>query len=391
MQPSSNARERRREGRAEKVPGLLPPSNPWIRKLHFTSYRELCPIQDLLPRHLPLVRLDANENGLGPSPLALEAIRRAAAESHRYPEIAGEGLRELVASELGASPEQIVLGNGSTELLELLFHVYVRSRQEEVVVPRYSFPLYELLAQRVGCRVRLAPDRSFSVDLEGLRRAITPRTRLVFLANPNNPTGTRVDNAALLEFAESLPPRVLLALDEAYADFLEHPPDLVAAVRDGVPIVALRTFSKLHSLASLRIGYALAPREIARAIQKVSLPTNTNGLAHQAATAALRDRLHQKESKETVRIGRLFLEQCFGELGLGWLPSTANFVMVRIPQAEEVWKALVRRGILVRSLESWGLPGWLRVTVGRPEELSQFAGGLHAAIREVRPRQRALA
>ncbi|WP_018290590.1 histidinol-phosphate transaminase [Verrucomicrobium sp. 3C] len=390
MQPSSNADQRGGESEAEKVAGLLPQPNPWILQLHFTSYRELCPIQDLLPRDLPLVRLDANENGLGPSPLALEAIRRAAEESHRYPDIAGEGLRALIASELGASPEQIVLGNGSTELLELLFHVYVRSRQEEVVVPRYSFPLYEILAQRFGCRLRLAPDRNFSVDLESLRRAITPRTRLVFLANPNNPTGTRVDNAALLDFAKSLPPRVLLALDEAYADFLEHPPDLVAAIRDGAPIVALRTFSKLHSLASLRIGYALAPREIARAIQKASLPTNTNGLAHEAATAALRDGPHQKQSKENVRVGRLRLERGFEELGLDWLPSSANFVMVRIPQAEEVWKALVRRGVLVRSLEGWGLPGWLRVTVGSPEELLQFFGGLPAAIREALPRQRVL-
>lgn len=369
----------------------MPTPNPWILKLHFSSYRELWPIQDLLPSHLPLIRLDANENGLGLSPLALEAIRQAATESHRYPEISGEGLRELVAVQLGAAPEQIVLGNGSTELIELLFHVFLRSRQEEVVIPRYSFPLYGILAQRFGCRVQIAPDRNFSVDLENLGRAITPRTRLVFLANPNNPTGTRVENAALLEFAKSLPPRVLLALDEAYADFLEDPPNLVAAIRDGAPIVALRTFSKLYSLASLRLGYALASHEIARAIQKASLPTNTSGVAHKAAIAALNDRHHQKQSKETVRVGRLRLERCFEELGIDWIPSAANFIMVRIPQAEEVWKALVRRGVLVRSLESWELPGWLRVTVGRPEELLQFAGCLHAAIREVHPRQPALA
>ncbi len=368
-----------------RAPRFLPPFNPWVGKLHFSSYRELCPIQDLLPRHLPLIRLDANENALGPSPLALEAIRSAASETHRYPEIAGEGLRELVAGELGVDPEQIVFGNGSTELLELLFHVFLRSRQDEVVVPRYSFPLYEFLAQRLGCRVRTAPDRNFTADLESLIGAITPRTRLVFLANPNNPTGTHVDPVALLDFAKRLPPHVLLAIDEAYADFLDHPPAIVRAMREGAPIVALRTFSKLYGLASLRIGYALAPGEIARAIQKVSLPTNTSGFAQRAAAAALRDRSHQRASKKCVQEGRLRLERSFRELGLSWVPSTANFVMVRLPHAEEVWNELVRRGVLVRSLQSWGLSGWLRVTIGSPEELRQFAGGLQAVLREDRP------
>ncbi|VVM05405.1 histidinol-phosphate aminotransferase [Methylacidimicrobium cyclopophantes] len=358
----------------------LPPPNPWIRKIHFSSYRELLPIQDLLPRHLSLVRLDANENGLGPSPLALEAIREAAAEAHRYPEIAGEALRESLASEFHVTPKQIVLGNGSTELLELLFHAFLRNRREEIVVPRYSFPLYEMLAQRFGCRVRVAADRNFAVDLESLRRTISPRTRLVFLANPNNPTGSRVENGELLAFVKSLPPGVLLAIDEAYADFLEDPPPLGAAIRDGAPIVALRTFSKLHSLASLRIGYALAPQEIARAIQKVSLPTNTNGLAQRAAAAALKDRHHQRQSKEAVWIGRLRLQRCFRELGLDCIPSSANFVMVRIPHAENVWKGLVQQGVLVRSLKSWKLSGWLRVTVGRAEELQRFEEALQTAL-----------
>lgn len=386
-----SSKVRRKEWRTKKFPRLLPPPNPWIRKLHFSSYRELWPIKDLLPRHLPLIRLDANENALGPSPLALEALRRATAEAHRYPDITGEGVRELVAEELGADPEQIVLGNGSTELIELLFHVFLGSRRDEVVIPRYSFPLYEMLAQRFGCRARIAPDRNFSVDLESLGRAITPRTRLLFVANPNNPTGTHVDQAALLDFAKGLPPHVLLALDEAYVDFLDDPPEIDSAIRGGAPIVALRTFSKLHALASLRIGYALAPREIARAIQKASLPTSTSGFAQAAAAAALKDKRHRKESKETVLEGRVFLQNLFRELGLSSIPSSANFVMVRLPDAEEVWKALVRRGLLVRSLESWALSGWLRVTVGRPEELRQFASGLHAALREVRPSRPALA
>ncbi len=388
MPPSSNSR--RIEPRSEKPPALLSP-NPWILKLHFSSYRELCPIRDLLPRHVPLIRLDANENPLGPSPLAREAIQRAAEESHRYPEIAGEGLRELVAAELGAGPEQIVFGSGSTELLELLFHVFLRSRRDEVVVPRHSFPLYEMLAHRFGCRARVAPDRNFVVDLESLRSAITPRTRLVFLANPNNPTGTYVENRALLDFARRLPAHVLLALDEAYADYLEDPPDLVSAIRDGAPIVALRTFSKLHGLASLRIGYALASPAIAHAIQKAALPTNTSGIAQGAAAAALKDGRHQQESKRIVREGRLRLQRCFQESGLACVPSGANFVMVRLPHAEEVWKALVRRGVLVRSLDSWGLPGWLRVTVGCPEELLQFIGGLHASLRELHGKPPSLA
>lgn len=383
MPPSSNSGGT--AVRSEKPPVLLY-ANPSILDLQFSSYRELCPIRDLLPRHLPLVRLDANENALGPSPLAREAIRRAAEESHRYPEIAGEGLRELVAAELGAGAEQVVFGNGSTELLELLFHVFLRSRQDEVVVPQHSFPLYELLARRFGCRAHVVPDRNFTVDLDRLHSAITSRTRLVLLANPNNPTGTRVENSALLDFAKSLPPHVLLALDEAYADFLDDPPDLGAAIRDGAPIVVLRSFSKLHGLASLRIGYALAPREIASAIQKAALPTNTSGIAQGAAAAALKDRGHQWESKKIVREGRLLLERSFRELRLSWVPSSANFVMVRLPDAEEVWKALVRRGVLVRTLDSWGLPGWLRVSVGRMEELMQFAGGLHAALREIDPR-----
>lgn len=372
--------------RPKRLPGRLSPS-PRILKLHLSSYRELCPIQDLLPRRLPLIRLDANENALGPSPLARKAIRKAAAESHRYPEIAGEGLRDFVASELGVRPEQIVFGNGSTELLELLFHVSLRNRHDEVVLPRHSFPLYEILAQRFGCRARVVPDRNFTADLEMLREAITPRTRLVLLANPNNPTGTRVDNGALVAFAKGLPPHVLLALDEAYADFIDDPPPLREIIQQGIPVTVLRTFSKLHGLASLRIGYALASGEIARALQKASLPTNTSGIAQAAAMAALKDKRHQRKSKKTVRDGRLYLERLFRQLGLCWVPSCANFVMIRPPRAEEVWKALVRRGVLVRSLHSWGLPGWLRVTIGTPEELHRFAGSLREALRKVHPLQ----
>ncbi|WP_018291031.1 histidinol-phosphate transaminase [Verrucomicrobium sp. 3C] len=361
--------------------------NPGI--LSLTPYEPGKPIEELAREQgFPpdqICKLASNENPLGPSPKALRAIQEALPHIHLYPDGAGRLLRDAIARHHGLSAENIVLGNGSNEIIELLFHVFVLPRTHEALCSRHAFAVYRLMAQLFDAPCRETPDPGFCHDLTAMRKAIGPNTRLIFLTSPNNPTGTRIPNPELEEFVRAAPAHAIVALDEAYIDFLDDPPPSVTWVRDGKNVVLLRTFSKMYGLAGLRIGYAIAPVPIASLLQRARQPFNTNSLAQAAAVAALEDQEHCENTRRIVREGRIRLEESFARLGLRFVSSAANFVMVQVGDGEALFHSLLRHGWIVRPLRSYGLTEWVRISIGTPEQTTRFLEVFPATLRETDP------
>lgn len=327
-----------------------------------------------------IIKLASNENPLGPSPLAMAAMHKEIERSHFYPDGGGFHLRNAIAEKFGLSKENVVLGNGSNEIIELLFHTFTRPGIHEIVTARHAFAVYTLMAQLFGVRAIVVDDVDFTPDLPAMLRAVTPQTRLIFLASPNNPTGTRVTNEALDEFLRKLPPHVIAVLDEAYYEFLDNPPDSVDYVKQGARVVLMRTFSKIQGLAGLRIGYGLAPAEIADLLQRARQPFNANSIAQAGAIAGLADTEHQAKTKAITDEGRKLMEAAFAKMGLKYTPSSANFVLVHVGDGGEVFKRLMKKGIIVRSMVSYHLPAYIRVSIGTPEQNARFLAELPAAL-----------
>jgi histidinol-phosphate aminotransferase len=353
--------------------------------------RELRPFVPGLPveeleRSLGLdhaVRLAANENALGPSPRAIEAMGRAAAGAHRYPDGGGFALKHGLARALGVAPDQVALGNGSNELIQLLVHLFV-DPGDEVVFAHPSFVMYGLSTRLLGGLPRPVPGRGHEHDLDAMRAAIGPRTRLVFVCNPNNPTGSLVRRAAWRAFLAAVPERVVVVSDEAYHEYVEDP-DYPCSIDDLAlerPLVVLRTFSKIHSLAGLRIGYALARPELCALFDRVRLPFNVSSVAQAAALAALDDPGHVARGRALAREGRTFLAAALARLGIAVPEAHANFVLADLGQdGRPLCAALERSGVLVRDLVSFGMePSFLRITVGTAEENRRFVAALAAAL-----------
>lgn len=326
-----------------------------------------------------ILKLASNENPLGPSPKAIAAMREALDRAHFYPDGGGWALRGAIAEKTGLRRENVVLGNGSNELIEFAAHAFL-SPGDEVVVARHAFAVYGLVAQLFGARTVEVDDPGYRHDLRAMRQAVTPRTRLLFIANPNNPTGTRVPNAEIDELLDDLPERVLVVFDEAYVEFLDDPPDLPSRIRAGCPILIMRTFSKILGLAGLRIGYGLAPEPLAAILQKTRQPFNANAVAQAGAMAGLADEEHLARTRELTRHGRAMLERGFQELGLEYVPSCANFVLVRVGDGDAVFQALLQRGVIVRSMRSYKLPEHIRVSVGTPEQNARFLEELRRVL-----------
>jgi histidinol-phosphate aminotransferase len=236
------------------------------------------------------------------------------------------------------------------------------------------------MAQLFGVRAVVVDDVDFTPDLPAMLRAVTPQTRLIFLASPNNPTGTRVTNEALDAFLRDLPPHVIAVLDEAYYEFLDNPPDTIAQVRQGARVVLMRTFSKIQGLAGLRIGYGLAATEIANLLQRARQPFNANAIAQAGAIAGLADIEHQQKTKAITDEGRRVIEEAFTRMGLRFVPSSANFVLVRVGDGGEVFQRLMKKGIIVRSMVSYHLPEYIRVSIGTPEQNARFLAELPTAL-----------
>ena len=330
-----------------------------------------------------VIKLASNENALGPSPKALAALARAAASLHRYPDAACRDLRGKLAKKLRVDPDWIAVGNGSDELIVLALRAFV-DPGDEVVVAAPTFLIYELQAKACGASVVVVPLRHYRYDLPTMKAAITPHTKLVFIANPDNPTGTYVTKRELSDFLRDLPGETIVFMDEAYYEFVEASdyPQTLREVADRSLIVT-RSFSKAYGLAGLRVGYGIAQPSIIAAMNAVREPFNVNSLAQAAAVAALDDAAFLRRTRQLVREGRRYLPKELGVLKVRSVSSVTNFILIELgPRAAEVAKALLRRGVIVREMSAWKLPNCLRVTIGTMPENRQFIRALKQCLTE---------
>ncbi len=328
------------------------------------------------------VKLASNENPLGPGRLALAAIQAGIDGLARYPDGGGFALKRALAERLKIEPGRITLGNGSNDVLELAARAFA-GPGDEVVFSQHAFAVYPIVTQAVGARPVATAARDWGHDLAAMARAVGARTKLVFIANPNNPTGTWIGRSALQEFLDRLPKHVLVVLDEAYFEYVEEPdyPDGTALLADHPNLIVTRTFSKAYGLAGLRVGYALSSAAVADLLNRVRQPFNVNSLAQAAAVAALGDREHLARSRDLNRAGRRQLGRALPAIGLAPIPSAGNFLCFDLGRpAAPAYEALLRQGVIVRPLANYDMPNHLRVTIGRPEENERFLGALKTVM-----------
>ncbi|HTS18758.1 MAG TPA: histidinol-phosphate transaminase [Verrucomicrobiae bacterium] len=328
-----------------------------------------------------IIKLASNENPLGPSPKAVVAMRKALATAHLYPDGGGFYLRQALAKKFSCKIDNIILGTGSNEIIEFLYHAFV-GPGDEVVAGDKAFVIYSIMARMFQGKCVEVPFNGHTHDLRAMLAAITPKTKLVFVANPNNPSGTRVSNAELEKFIRALPQHVMAVLDEAYIEFLDDPPPSIEwALKRNV--IVLRTFSKIVGLAGLRIGYGVAQKECIDLLQRVRQPFNTNAVAQAGALAALGDAAHTRRTKSVTRRGLAYLCKEFDRLKLEYVPSWANFVLVNVGDGDKIFQGLQRRGVIVRPMRGYKMPQWVRVTVGTMEENRRFIGALKQELRAI--------
>jgi histidinol-phosphate aminotransferase len=310
-----------------------------------------------------IVKLASNENPHGPSPKARAAAERALGEANLYPDGGYFALRQKLAQKRGLGPDQFIIGDGSNEIIELLGHAFL-APGVECVMHQAAFAVYKLVTVMFGATPVEVPLMDMRQDLPALLAAVTPRTRLVFLASPANPVGATNTAEEIYALARALPPHVILVFDEAYAEFLENPPDLRPLIAEGRKVIGLRTFSKIYGLASLRVGYGYAAAELIAIVQRARQPFNVSGVAAAAAIAALDDEEFVTHCRRENQAGLGQLGDGFRRLGLEFVPGQGNFLLVRVGDGGRVFAALQQRGLIVRPVNPYGLPEWLRITVG---------------------------
>ena len=363
--------------------------SPFIRRAveGVAAYTPGKPIEEVerelgIPR---AIKLASNENALGPSPKALEAMKNALTNLHRYPDSHATLLVRALSRRWQVSPEQILVGNGSDELITLAARAFL-DPGDEVVIATPTFLIYRIASQIAGAAIRAVPSKDFRYDLSGMRRAITPKTKIVFIANPDNPTGTYVTKAEVESFLKDLPAGVILFFDEAYAELVDAPdyPE-TREYLDRHPVLITRSFSKAYGLAGIRVGYGVGPREIVQPMHRVREPFNVNSLAQAAACAALEDTEHLEKTRKLFREERPLLMQALKSLGLTPVPSVTNFILFQAgPQAPDVARRLLKRGIIVRDMLAWDLSEYLRVTIGLRQENAAFLEALKETLKEER-------
>jgi histidinol-phosphate aminotransferase len=325
-----------------------------------------------------VIKLASNESVAGPSPRAVEAIRRSLAGIHRYPEDTSYDLKKALARKLGVQPGNLLLGTGADEVLLLLGQLFL-DPGDECLFPYPSFSLYRKSAQVMGATPVQAPLRDYRIDLEAVLERVTPRTKLVFLCNPNNPTGHLVPGPEVVSFLERLPEHVFPVIDEAYAEFVDDPGfrDGVGLFREGRPLAAIRTFSKIYGIAGLRVGYAVVPQEIPTTADGIRNSFNINVLAQAAALAALEDHEHVERTRQLTFAGREQLSRGLRAMGLEPIPSQTNFVCVGIGRdAQPLFQSLLGRGLIIRPLAGFAMPQHIRITVGTEAENAEVLGAL---------------
>ncbi len=362
-----------------------------IDALHYVRaiapYQPGKPIEELA-RELGLdpkgiIKLASNENPLGAPESARQAMLAAAGELGRYPDGNAHALRSALAQRLQVPMDWLTVGSGSNEILEMAAAAMLAPGRS-CVFSQYAFAVYPLATQARGALGIAVPARDFGHDLDAMRAALRPDTRLIYVANPNNPTGTFVEAGALEGFVRSVPPEVVVVLDEAYNEYLPHALryDAIEWVRRCPNLIVSRTFSKAYGLAGLRVGYAVAQPELGGLLNRVRLPFNVSGVAQAAACAALADETFLERSFALNSSGLRTLEQGVRALGLQCVPSSANFLLVRVGAGARVYEELLARGLIVRPVASYDLPQWLRVTVGLPQENQRFLQALPQALAE---------
>lgn len=315
-----------------------------------------------------IVKLASNENSLGPSPLALKAMQEAITGAHIYPDGASFALRSRLAAVYGVAFEQTAVGNGSSELIELLGHAFLKPGTE-VVAAEYSFAMYSIVAKLFGADYVSVPNKpDWTHDLQGILQAITPRTRLVFITNPTNPVGTMVGQEEIDAFMAAVPEHVTIVFDEAYMEFAAEQVNTVKYVQEGRHVAVLRTFSKAYGLAGVRVGYAITTEEIAGLINKARSPFNVNLVAQSGALAALDDAEHLRRSVAMVNAGRAAYYAAFESMGVEYIPCHTNFILVRVGDGAGVYAAALARGVITRPMGGYGLPEYIRITIGNESE-----------------------
>ncbi|MCP4749084.1 MAG: histidinol-phosphate transaminase [Desulfobacteraceae bacterium] len=324
------------------------------------------------------IKLASNENPLGASPKAVEALSSVLGALNRYPDGSGFDLVQRLAGFLNVQPENIVLGNGSDDLLGMLARVLLKPG-DEVIVPSPSFLMYTIVAQSAGATLIRVPLRDLTVDLDQMVAHINSRTRLIFICNPNNPTGTIVKRTEFEQFLKKVPPNVIVVVDEAYIEFTRD-----ASCAKGLDylkttpaVVTLRTFSKAYGLAGLRIGYGVMPIELAQLLHRIRMPFNVNCLAQAAACAALDDVEFLRKTIDITHQGMSFLHDELEQRKINFFDSQANFFLIDVSrQAKQVFKDMLKQGVIVRPMTAYGFPNYIRINIGLPAENQRFLKGL---------------
>lgn len=331
-----------------------------------------------------IIKLASNENPLGPSPKAMEAMRAALDEMHLYPDASAFYLRNELAAFLDVRPEELVFGNGSNELIELLIRTFAHG-DDEILLSESTFPIYKISAQAVGRRFVEAPMKDRHYDLDAMAQAITPRTRIVFIANPDNPTGGYQTEEAIVRFLERVPERVLVVMDEAYYEYVVATdyPNSLALRKRFENLIVLRTFSKAYGLAGLRVGYGIARPEIVEYVNRTRAPFNVSTIAQAAARAALKDEAHVRRTSELNRQALALLGKELPALGLSFTPSQTNFYLVDFHRpVGPVFEGLLREGVIVRPMTANGFPTSARINTGTEAENEKLLAALRRVLAE---------
>lgn len=328
-----------------------------------------------------IIKLASNENPLGPSRLARAAMKKALLHAHLYPDGNAFYLKQKLAAKLGVTPAHLALGNGSNEIIEFLGHALL-APDAEVIVSQYCFAVYPIVTALFGAKLVTVPAQKFGHDLDAMLVAITPKTRLIFVANPNNPTGTTVAPKALQQFIASVPPHVVIVLDEAYIEFLADKLDLVPEIAAGrhPNLILLRTFSKIYGLAGLRLGYGIGHPELIAALEKVRQPFNINAISQAGALAALDDTAHVEKTRRTNQRGLRFFVRACKQLKWDYVPSAANFILIRVGDGARVFNEMQKLGVITRPMGGYQLGEWLRISIGTPKENQHCLEALQKAI-----------
>jgi histidinol-phosphate aminotransferase len=359
------------------------PLSPFLKTL--PVYQPGRPIEEVAREmNLPadsIIKVASNENPFGPSPLALAAMQKVLANLNLYPDGNAFYLKQKLAAKLGVETTNLILGNGSNEIIEFVSHALL-APGDDVVVSQFCFAIYPIVAKMFGANLVIVPAKDHGHDLPAMLKAITPKTRIVFVANPNNPTGTLAPREEVIQFVNEVPDDVLLVMDEAYIEFLDDAVDLVPLIRLGVRknLILMRTFSKIYGLAGLRVGYGIGNPEFISALEKTRQPFNINSLAQAAALAALDDDEHVRKTRANNFAGLEFFRRAFRDLKLEFVPSYANFILVRVGEGQKVFDAMQKQGVIVRPMGGYQLPEWIRISVGTPQENERGLGALKKSL-----------